>query len=318
MSSRSRGFSRMRRRWITVAGAARFATGLLAVVIVAAAGGGCVTYRCDGVAAFGNLGPAVNSPYDEYAPALPDTATLVLTSNRIVPGRGGLHEHGRLDRPTYLYSSMRLTASWDEARPHAVLLGERETEGGTIAFAPSGSLYGTVAYISSCFAEGSIGGCDLYAVTVGETQGIVNLGPDVNSTAWDGQPFVTANGRRLYFASERAGGLGGIDIWYSERQASGAWGTAMNAGPVVNSPLDEMSPYVDPATNRLFFSAAVEGRGRDLFVVEEGAERRFALPAPYNSESDDFTPFLSGGRFYLASNRPGGCGGYDLYAFQAP
>jgi hypothetical protein len=318
MSSEHATNAGMRRRRIdSVAGAARYACSLLAAAVIIGAAG-CVTYRCDSVASFGNLGPAVNSPYDDYAPALPDTATLVLTSNRIVPGRGGLHEHGRVDRPTYLYSSMRLTASWDEARPHAIILGAPETEGGTVAFAPPGSPYGTVAYISACFGSESIGGCDLYAVTGGESQAVVNLGREINSTAWDGQPFVTADGRRLYFASEREGGLGRSDIWYSERQSSGAWGAPVNAGPVVNTAEDEMSPFVDPLTHRLFFAGVVDGRGRDIFVVEEGADRRYPLPAPFNSEADDFTPFLSEGRFYLASNRSGGCGGYDLYGFQAP
>jgi hypothetical protein len=292
---------------------------LIALALVAAiAQSGCVTYGCDGVASFGNLGPAVNSPYDDYAPALPDTATLVLTSNRIIPGRGGLHEHGRADRPTYLYSSMRLTASWDEARPHPVVLGIDDTEGGTISFAPAGSPFATVAYISACFVPGTIGGCDLYAVTAGDRPAIVNLGREINSPAWDGQPFVTADGTRLYFASEREGGLGRSDIWYSERQPSGAWGPPRNAGPAVNTADDEVSPFVDPATHRLLFASVVEGRGRDLFVVEEEGERRFALPAPYNSEYDEFTPYLAGGRLYLASNRPGGCGGYDLYGFTAP
>jgi hypothetical protein len=323
MSSRRDGAALKRNarahRWrmSSAAGAARGALALLAIA-AALAHSGCVTYGCNGVASFGNLGPAVNSPFDDYAPALPDTAMLVLTSNRIVPGRGGLHEHGRADRPTFLYSSMRLTASWDLARPHTVLLGADETEGGTIAFAPSGSPFATVAYMSSCFAADAIGGCDLYAVTAGDRPAVVNLGRDVNSPRWDGQPFVTDDGRRLYFASEREGGLGGSDIWFSERQSSGAWGPPRNAGPVVNSAEDELSPFVEARTNRLFFSAKVEGRGRELCVVEEGGERRFTLPAPYNSEYDEFTPFIAGGRLYLASNRPGGCGGYDLYGFVAP
>lgn len=290
----------------------------MAAIAALAGATGCVTYRCDGVAAFGNLGPAVNSPYDDYAPALPDTATLVFTSNRIVPGRGGLHEHGRADRPTYLFSSMRLTASWDEALQYSMLLGALEIEGGTIAFAPSGSAFATVAYISACFGEGSIGGCDLYAVTTGERSALVNLGRDVNSTEWDGQPYVTADGNRLYFASEREGGFGKSDIWYSERQPGGTWGAAHNAGPVVNTAEDEVSPFVDPATNRLYFASVIPGRGRELFLMEEGAQQRFVLPAPFNSESDDFTPYLAGGRLFLASNRAGGCGGYDVYSFPAP
>ncbi|MBC8144769.1 MAG: PD40 domain-containing protein, partial [bacterium] len=197
-------------------------------------------------------------------------------------------------------------------------LGTRDTEAGTIAFAPSGSPFATVAYISECFVEGSIGGCDLYAVTAGDRPSIINLGRDVNSELWESQPYVTADGNRLFFASERNGGFGKSDIWYSERQSSGAWGAAHNAGPIVNTSEDELSPFMDPATNRLYFASVIPGRGREIFVLEEGAGQRFILPAPFNSESDDFTPFLAGGRMYLASNRAGGCGGYDVYGFPAP
>jgi hypothetical protein len=243
---------------------------------------------------------------------------LIITSNRVVPGRGGLHELGRRDRPTYLFSSMRLTASWDQALPYALLLGARETEGGTIAFAPPGSPFATVAYLSECFADGSTGGCDLYAVTAGDRPAIVNLGPDVNSDTWESQPYVTSDGKRLYFASERAGGFGKSDIWYSERQPNGAWGAPINAGPVINTAEDEVSPFVDPATSRLYFASVIPGRGRELFVVDDGGGQRFVLPAPFNSEADDFTPFIAGGRLYLASNRAGGCGGFDVYGFTAP
>lgn len=276
---------------------------------------GCAPGRCIDVAAFGNLGADVNSPYDDYAPALSDTATIVFTSSRVEPGRGGLQQQYRSVRSSHLYFSMRLTSSWDVAQPYAVIFSRENLEAGTLTFAPPTSAFNTIAYVGSCAEENSIGGCDLYAVTEGATASLVNLGPIVNSVDWDGQPYVTPDGTRLYFASDRAGGAGKSDIWIADRLPSGSWGTPRNAGPAVNSPADEFSPFLDVATGDLYFASESAAAGLDIYVAPANGEARRPLPAPYNSEADDFTPFILKGTLYLASKRIGGCGGYDLYGF---
>ena len=93
--------------------------------------------------------------------------------------------------------------------------------------------------------------------------------PTFNTPDLDGCPFISRDGLSLYMASNRPGGLGGIDIWVSTRaSADGAWGAPVNVG------------------------------------------------APVNSTSNDFCPTLAsdGERFFFVSNRPGGCGGADIYA----
>ncbi len=278
---------------------------------------GCGPTRCLNIAAFGNLGPSVNSPYDEYAPALSDTATLVFTSNRVDPGESGLQQFYQKTRPTRLFFSMRLEENWDDAQRYRLLLnGNGEgAEAATISFAPSGSPFNTVAFVGACGRPDTVGGCDLYAVVERQAAALVNLGREVNSTSWDGHPFITADGLRLYFASDRPGGEGGSDIWYSDRLATGAWGEPHNAGPTVNTPGDEFSPFFDSHTGHLYIASSTADAGLDIFVIDRAAGSRHRLPPPYNSDDDDFTPFIQGRLLYLASNRPGGCGGYDLYAF---
>ena len=183
----------------------------------------------------------------------------------------------------------------------------------TISFPPVPNMLNALAYVVSC--DDSPGGCDIFVVSGNKTEGALNPGSGLNSASWDGQPFVTPDGSRLYFVSDRSGGYGGTDIWYVEQEESGFWGPPRNVGSKVNTADDEMSPYIDPETGALYFAASNGATGLDIFVLFPDAEERRALSPPYNSPADDFTPFLCGNRLYLASNRDGGCGGYDLYAF---
>ncbi|KXK57685.1 MAG: PD40 domain-containing protein [Chlorobi bacterium] len=276
---------------------------------------GCGSSRCTSVSAFGNLGPEINSPFDDYAPVLQDSGTIIFTSNRDIPGTGGLRQQFADSRPAHLFSSMRLSERWDEAFLYQLAPGAEGREEATIAWAPQGDPFGIIAYFCGCDRPAGIGGCDLYAVTEGDAAAVINLGPIINSTMWESQPFVTADGQQLWFASNRPGGIGGYDLYVAERQPGGTWGEPRNAGPVVNSPNDELSPFVDPSTGTLYFASRTADHGLDLFQQKKGATKREALDAPYNSEADDFTPYVILGKLYLASNRGGGCDGYDLYAF---
>lgn len=276
---------------------------------------GCGSSRCTSVSAFGNLGPEINSPFDDYAPVLQDTGTIIFTSNRDLPGTGGLRQQLSDLRPAHLFSSMRLSERWDEAFPYQLAPGSDGYEEATLAWSPPGDPFGITAYFCGCDRPAGIGGCDLYAVTEGESGAVINLGPIINSAVWDSQPFVTADGQQLWFSSNRPGGFGGYDLYVAERQPGGTWGEPKNAGPAVNSPKNELSPFVHPATGTLYFAAETTERGLDIFQQKKGAPKREALDAPYNSEADDFTPYVAGGKLYLASNRGGGCDGYDLYAF---
>ncbi len=277
--------------------------------------GACGPTRYPQVTAFGNMGREVNSAYDDYAPALPDTATLVFTSNRAEPGEEGLQQFYRNIRPTRLYFSMRLESDWDQAQRYRLFVDGGGAGVATISFAPSGSPFNIVLYLSACGRADSVGGCDIYAITERGEMAVVNLGKGINSATWDGHPYVTPDGTRLYFASDRPGGFGGSDIWISERLPSGAWGDPRNAGPAVNTAEDELSPFYDAVGERLLFAGKTAGSGLDIFELTAGGSSRRPLSAPYNSEADDFTPFLRQGTLYLSSNRIGGCGGYDLYAF---
>jgi len=128
----------------------------------------------------------------------------------------------------------------------------------------------------------------------------------------------------LYFTSDRPGGYGGTDIYYTEiHERGGIIGAAINAGPVVNTEGNEMFPFIN-AENKLFFSSDGHvGFGQmDVYSTISNEEGEITdvinLGFPLNSSADDFGFFVhkDGITGYLSSNREGGIGGDDIYKFK--
>src|SRR5690606_31970771 len=124
-----------------------------------------------------------------------------------------------------------------------------------------------------------------------------------------------ADGNTLYFVSDMPGGQGGTDIWYSERQPDGSWGTPVNAGATINSPGNELFPNVGPEGELYYSSDGFAGMGGlDVFGAS-GSKQRWTPPRnlrfPVNSPGDDFAYLVTyegeeGIAGYLSSNRKGG------------
>ncbi len=121
----------------------------------------------------------------------------------------------------------------------------------------------------------------------------------------------------MYFASNRPGGKGGMDIWYAPMDAKGKFGAPVNCGRGINTIRDEVTPFYQDETKKLFYSSNYKyGLGGFDVFVSEGNTKRFRkstnLAMPINSSYDDtyFVPYpdtLDGNNFgYLVSNRPGG------------
>ena len=141
-----------------------------------------------------------------------------------------------------------------------------------------------------------------------------------NSSSSVGHPALTKDAQRLFFTSDKPGGIGGKDIYVSYRDELGAWGEPQNLGPTINTEGDEMFPYV--YGNTLYFSSdghlglvgldifSVTMRGKGFGVVEN-------LNAPINSAYDDFGMCLDerGEIGFLTSDRDGHIGAEDIYTF---
>ncbi len=151
------------------------------------------------------------------------------------------------------------------------------------------------------------------------------LGREVNSTYMENSASFTPDEKVVYFASNRPGGLGGMDIYKAEKQPDGSWGAPINLGPTVNSKYDEEAPFIHPDKKTLYFTSDGTNSmgGDDIFktVNEKGKwTTPVNLGSPINSVYNDgfFSLSADGKKGYFSSDRPGGKGGGDIYFLGIP
>ncbi len=154
---------------------------------------------------------------------------------------------------------------------------------------------------TSCVGRQGLGSCDLYeSVRVGEEWTRPrNLGPAVNSAEWESQPSLSADGRTLYFVSDRRGGVGRRDIWVSYLNEKGEWTRARNVGKPVNTIYDEISPFIHVNNRVLYFASngLVGFGGYDIFFSERDTSGAWTGPenmgSPVNNHEDQFSMFIT-------------------------
>lgn len=136
---------------------------------------------------------------------------------------------------------------------------------------------------------------------------IKKLNKNINTRFYESHAGISADGKKLYFTSNREGGQGGLDIYVSEKDVTGEWGVAVNLGAAVNTPFNEDNPFMTKNDSVLYFSS--EGHstigGFDIFKslklgnVWKTPEN---LGYPVNSTDDDkfFQPFNNGLNAYYS------------------
>lgn len=188
---------------------------------------------------------------------------------------------------------------------------------------------GNILIFTSCDTPDSFGSCDLYITQKvnGKWQRASNMGKNVNSRFWDSQPSLSADGRMLFFSSNRREGYGGNDIWFSERSEDGSWSVAKNLGPHVNTSKDEVSPFIFFNNEVLFFAS--DGHlgfgGKDLFM-STFSMGEFGPPVnlgyPINDQKDQLALFITAQKDYAYytenSYQDGKADSSFLYRFNFP
>lgn len=195
-----------------------------------------------------NMGRKINSTRADYGPSLSkDDNLLIFTTKRDV----SLNPMDPEPIENIYYSVLDIDM-WTEAKP---LEGVNSglNEGSAIL-----SRDGKMIFFSKCEAPGGFGGCDIYTGILKEdsTWGeFLNMGPAINSNGWDSHPALSQSEDTLFFTSDRIGGFGLSDIYISIKDENGDWLKAINAGPIINTRQNEVSPFYHPKEKVLYYSS---------------------------------------------------------------
>ncbi|OJW69816.1 MAG: hypothetical protein BGO68_05400 [Candidatus Amoebophilus sp. 36-38] len=178
---------------------------------------------------------------------------------------------------------------------------------------------------TSCSRKGNYGICDLYISyrKGNEWSKPENLGPNINSEGWQSQPSLSADGKTLYFVSERKGNYGKNDIWKSSLQPDGKWSKAVNLGPIINSKHREVSPFIHPNGQTLFFASdrTPSLGGFDIYysnLVNGHWTEPINLGYPINNHKDQASIFITadGKKGYYADGKRKGFNYHRSYLYE--
>ncbi len=197
-----------------------------------------------------NLGPNINSENDEYWPSLSaDESIMVFTQLLPIDARNPLT---RGNRQEDLYYSLYEDGAWQPAENAGRPLNTYDNEG-----AQSISGNGRFMVFTACGRKDGYGLCDLYFSVWenGSWTDPLNMGSAINSKHSEKQPSLSADGRYVYFTSDRPGGLGKYDLWMSSRLPDGNWSPPVNLGENINTKDFDQSPFIHPDNKTMYFSS---------------------------------------------------------------
>jgi outer membrane protein OmpA-like peptidoglycan-associated protein len=267
-----------------------------------------------------NIGKEVNSEYEDYAPVLNEDETeLVFTTRR---RQGNMNENVASDNKPWedIFITTKTGNKWSPAKnigaPVTTLTHES-----TLALSANGN---------TLLIYKDEGGGDMFQVTrqPDGTWSAPEALKGINSSYSEASASLSTDGTSLYFASDRPGGLGGMDIYVATKDSRGQWARVRNLGPGINTVFDEEGPFIDYEGKTLYFSS--KGRktmgGYDIFkaTIIDPKENKWSEPEnlgyPINSPDNDvfYVSTKDGKRGYYSSVREDGFGYSDIYRIQLP
>jgi hypothetical protein len=275
-----------------------------------------------------HLDSSVNSKVSEYAPIQFDSI-LYFSSLRNQADRDKQH-HVNYNK---IYTSLQKNNSWEKSKELDSVVNREGIHNANTAFNKD---Y-TQAFISRCRQKNAQEfDCEIYSSEFknGHWQTLVKLPETINKIgATNTQPAVgLINGEEvLFFSSNRNGGEGKMDIWYSKIKGRNDYAEPVNAGKKINSLEDEITPYYHTATNELYFSSTWHKGlgGFDIFKVayvnnQPGDVQNLGVPVNTSYNDIYFSINNTGSAAFLSSNRLGSffeekescCN--DIYMFETP
>ncbi|MBK6284794.1 MAG: PD40 domain-containing protein [Draconibacterium sp.] len=263
------------------------------------------------------LSENINTKNDEYWPSISLKGEKLVFTRRLKQSAGVVQED--------FFISEFDSTGWTDAKP-ILEINTYENEG-----AQALSADGRILFFTACNRADGFGSCDIYySVYNGKKWSSPKNAGSVNSNSWDAQPTISSDNRFLYFSSNRAGGEGKKDIWVAElllieENGSLKWGSVQNTGNVINTPGEEISPFMHPNNKSFYFASDfhVGMGGLDLFQTELRKDGVFTEPKnmgfPINTFKDEqgLNIGFDGKTAYFASERNVDSG-LDIFSFELP
>lgn len=262
-----------------------------------------------------SMGSSVNSIYTEYNPVVSaDESVLAFTALR--PNTGKTRSGDKFIEEVLISSNQ--AGSW--STPQVVPIAS-EYNVGTAGISPDGQKM-------LIFIGGATDPGNLFQISKSGAEwskpslinGVINNPISLETTA-----SITPDGKTIYFASDRKGGKGGLDIYKTTLQANNTWSAPVNVGAPVNTEANEDAPFIHPDQKTLYFTSDGHNSmgGRDIFKTTLGSKgwtnpENMGYPVNTTANDNYFTLLADGRRAYFSSDRKGGLGAQDIYYIDMP
>lgn len=254
-----------------------------------------------------NVGGSINTEAAEYVPVISSDEKIMVYTYAGKKSKGGFED--------IFSTEKKKNGEWKAPKP----LGDNINgfnHDACIALSPDGQIL--FVYRDTPDKKGEIH----YSRLKGKEWGTpVPVLGGINTSHWEGSCSLSADGKTIYFTSDKPAGLGGRDIYKSTLLNDSIWGDAENLGPTINTPYNDDAPFFHPDGRTLVFSS--EGHnsmgGYDIFHTQLKKDGTWEAPTnigfPINSPDRDTYYVLSadGKTGYFSSGRPGGYGLQDIY-----
>lgn len=260
-----------------------------------------------------NLGSNINSASDDHSPVVSLDENQIYYTSRQKSGKENSLRDG--DNPEKIYHSIFSSKVWSKNFILEVFFRNFENESALSLSADGSELF---------LFRNDLEGQSIYeSIYNGKTWGKpFKLPAPINSPANETHACLSPDKSTMFFTSDRAGGIGGKDIYLVRKQKDGTWGSLTNLGPKINTKLDEETPVFHYDGKTLYFaSEGHQSMGRmDVFYSQMNPDSTWNDPInlgyPINSPDDDFffAPSITKDHAFYASSRQGDTyGGSDIY-----
>lgn len=265
------------------------------------------------------LSNTVNSEYTDAAPGITaDGKTLIFNSRRPVNKGGQMAPDGQFFEDVFIATWNEKTNNWNEAVPVEGAVNTNEHDAAT-SISADGQQMLVYQNILGVTKSG-----DIYLSNKGSNGrwGRAKAFEEINSGFFESSACFSADGKKVFFISERKKGLGNGDIYFSEK-VDGKWSKPKNIGDVVNTPEDEVGLFLHPDGKTLFFASKGHFEqnygGYDIFKTVLGEDGVWSKPqnlgSPVNTYRDErhFVLNTEGDRGYFTAQRQVGRTDLDIY-----